>query len=570
MRIVLTLVVRDEVDIIEDNLRYHLDRVADAVVVTDNGSIDGTREVLADFARTGRVHVIDEPVDDFQQWRWVTRMARLASVEYGADWVLHCDADEFWWPDEGDLRDAFAALPPQAGIVPVRRHNFVPTAAEDGPYRDRMVLRDLYARNGAGRPILGKQCHRGHPEVLVAQGNHDIKADGLARFPAGVPVTILHYPLRTYAQFERKVVLGGRAYARNTELTPDIGAGWRALYRLYLDGGLRAYYDEQVPDSTGLLHGVMSGRYVVDCRMQAYFGEPAAPPAPPPAVTVGPRREPPAAEPPVTVEVVTTSLEERLAGFIDGARDSLVCALYDLRATAVLAALRDAARRGVDVCLRHDPADSRPAGVGPDPKPPGTAAALHEWTGSACPTPEGLYRQDNDCVILHGAAVAQRYLDGRSDAGPRPAGLRPAGRDAQVCALFGGAARDAVVDLLAGAQRVRLAAYQISDPVILTALRRRRDAGADVAGVYNPHGMAAVLGDARRDRRQFWFLADRRFVAGPSMNSKLLVVDDAVAVTGSYNFASPVHADSVTVIRSPSAVADLVAYWQARSEAARR
>ena len=73
MKLVMTLLVRDEEDIVEDHLVYHLNQGVDFVIATDNNSVDGTRDVLERFQRLGYVEVIDEPDDTYDQWRWVTK-----------------------------------------------------------------------------------------------------------------------------------------------------------------------------------------------------------------------------------------------------------------------------------------------------------------------------------------------------------------------------------------------------------------------------------------------------------------------------------------------------------------
>ena len=130
----MVLIVRDERDVLEANLRYHHAVGVDRFVVTDNGSTDETPEILARFAKAGLVHVIDEPEGNYyeQERNWLTRMARIAATELQADWVLYGDADEFWLPAEGSLRDVLASIPKRYGAVVAPRTEFVddPTALE--------------------------------------------------------------------------------------------------------------------------------------------------------------------------------------------------------------------------------------------------------------------------------------------------------------------------------------------------------------------------------------------------------------------------------------------------------
>src|SRR5690242_5453423 len=125
-KLVMALKVRDEEDVLEQNLRYHRAQGVDFFVVTDNASTDGTPEILDRWVRAGLAAVIHEPGDDLAAngHKWVTRMAREAATEHGADWVVHGDADEFWWPLEGSLKDTLAAIPPEYGTVVAPRTEF--------------------------------------------------------------------------------------------------------------------------------------------------------------------------------------------------------------------------------------------------------------------------------------------------------------------------------------------------------------------------------------------------------------------------------------------------------------
>ena len=221
MKVVMTLLARDEADIVDAWLDFHLNAGADFVIATDNNSVDGTTEILERYAREGHVHLIREPGDDLRQDEWVSRMARLAATDFGADWVVNSDADEFWWPRGESLRDVLAAVPDRYGTVSAFLRVFVPRPG-DGPFAERMTVRfsPLAPINDPAslyKPIR-KVIHRAHPEIRLTRGNHalvgkpvrpaprlvsgrgvplpaaDGRADGAQGLPAGQCVRAAHRP----------------------------------------------------------------------------------------------------------------------------------------------------------------------------------------------------------------------------------------------------------------------------------------------------------------------------------------------------------------------------------------
>lgn len=268
MKLVLTLLLRDEEDTLRANIEFHLAQGVDFIIATDNRSTDGTPDILAEYERAGVLRAIREDADDYAQHAWVTRMARLAASDYDATWVVNCDADEFWHPTHGSLREVLAAVHPntQAAVAP--RSNFPPiTGALTKTFYQSQIWRDTRSETMIGTPLPPKVCHRAFRTIEVKQGNHGVLLDGKLVATTPLPISIAHFPLRSYEQFERKIRLGGAAYMRNTTLPPSVGRTWRDMYAMLAEGRLRDAYQTQglSPDPA---QRTESSRFVRDVRLR--------------------------------------------------------------------------------------------------------------------------------------------------------------------------------------------------------------------------------------------------------------------------------------------------------------
>jgi glycosyltransferase involved in cell wall biosynthesis len=267
MKLVMTLLVRDEQDILRENLDFHLAHGVDEIILMDNRSVDGTADIAREYERAGYLHYTFQPRDDYAQGRWVTQMARRAVDELHADWVINNDADEFWWPHAGSLKDAFASLGPEPVAATAERTNFVTRSDDGAPFWQRMDVRSVASVNALGERLAGKSAHRAVPDVVVGQGNHYVFVNGQLAPRAPAPVTILHFPVRSPAQFFNKIAKGGAAYARNTELPHSAGLAWRHLYQLYLDGRLDEAYESVLLSDEQIAGGLAAGELVRDQRL---------------------------------------------------------------------------------------------------------------------------------------------------------------------------------------------------------------------------------------------------------------------------------------------------------------
>lgn len=262
-RLIMTLLARNEADIIRDNLEYHRRRGVDFFVATDNGSTDGTREIFAEYEQRGLLRLIDEPGANKDQRSWVNRMGELAVNELGAGIVIHNDADEFWAPASGDLKRDLEAHG-DAEVYIVERVNVIledtgggerypedaryavvsPRVADD--LREQAATENIYLYRLGPKVAFNTRAGL----LRVVQGNHAIEdaAPELRQKPVD-NVRIYHFPIRGRDHFFRKAIENGRAVEQNKRLHETQSWHIKQWYAAYREGRLEEEYRKLILDS---------------------------------------------------------------------------------------------------------------------------------------------------------------------------------------------------------------------------------------------------------------------------------------------------------------------------------
>jgi phosphatidylserine/phosphatidylglycerophosphate/cardiolipin synthase-like enzyme len=315
----------------------------------------------------------------------------------------------------------------------------------------------------------------------------------------------------------------------------------------------------------------------------------------------------------------------RLVRFIQRAYYSIDIAIYDFRHVEVLAAVRSAVRRGCHLRIVYDAGEPPHAGSGADPKPSGMVKALTQfglmkyaravhrtstsymhhkfivrdgeavWTGTGNFTAGAFELQDNNFVVIRSHDLATRYLAvfDRIWATPAQMARIPRGiggnfitdiSGAWVRPYFEPVAKGQVelfiARILRGANKVRLMAFEMSDPDILHAFARFSPSAANVRGIFDVNGMKGAVSRIKHldPAIYWWYNGDARFVGVKSHpfnalpnglndfhHNKTFIVDDRIVITGSYNFSE--HAESnyedLLCIRSRRLAAGYARYFRA-------
>src|SRR3954468_11637511 len=266
MKLVMTLLARDEADIGRAQLEFHLNAGVDFVIAMDNLSQDGTTDILESYARDGHVHLIRQDGEYLRQADWITEMGRMAATDFGADWVIHSDADEFWWPRGESLKDVLASIPARYGIVRALLRHFVPRPDDESSFAERLIVRmsssaPINDPRSLFRPNL-KVIHRADPNVSVSIGTQRLIDSPLIPLRGWYPIEFFHFPVRSFEQAEQK-------YAHQQTGPGQTPSPYYDRVRAFLaEGRLRDFYEELVVDDEALERGLADGSLVIDTRLR--------------------------------------------------------------------------------------------------------------------------------------------------------------------------------------------------------------------------------------------------------------------------------------------------------------
>jgi len=263
--------VKDEVELIGPCVAHLREIGVDQIVVSDYGSTDGTLDILGDEQRIGDLtleSVDGATVADYDLW---SVRERALAESTGADWVLFLDADEFWIPASGSLRDCRHLL--DADVLSVDRFNVAVSARQQSlpvaSWLERHAELPLYTTMAANLrkhvedhpdvPFITlmpghKVMARPHAIERVEPGSHDVSgsADAAIRRHAAQDLLIAHVFFSTAERFLRKLDNIRAELAQNPDCYDgDLAWHWKR-WAAMSDDAIDREFALQMPDDAAL------------------------------------------------------------------------------------------------------------------------------------------------------------------------------------------------------------------------------------------------------------------------------------------------------------------------------
>lgn len=254
-RLFMTLVVKNEEDILEQHIRFHHAMGVDGFIVSSHNSTDRTDEILESLKKEGLVkEIIKRTSVDHKHSVWVHEMIKIAKSKYHADWVINSDADEFYYSNKLDLK---ASIQECEGanliwvdsifVFPEDRDDFLcSTYFVTRPFQHFEAVSLGIAQDPNYEDFIGSQgCTkvilRAKDVIRVTDGNHTAKMRWSVKTHSA-DIRLYHYHIRSYKGMEQKVK---RWQSSVFEMPERMGDHMKRMVHLYQDGKLREEFEKK-------------------------------------------------------------------------------------------------------------------------------------------------------------------------------------------------------------------------------------------------------------------------------------------------------------------------------------
>ncbi len=230
MKILMITKVKNESDIIEYFLRYH-SFIFDNIVVIDNGSLDGTYEIINELIKEGLcIELINEAYNDFDAFRMANQYTKHLLTKHKADFVVFMDADEFLITNGwSNPRDYIKKLDPE------KIHSFMwRTYIYDG--NDNACFSpDCFNkfREEAGesfKKIIISRELVDNKSIVVSAGNHSAFSKYEIEEEYHNRLKFAHFPIRSMHQRKKQIIINTIDIMSNPDENKHTGEHWKKMY----------------------------------------------------------------------------------------------------------------------------------------------------------------------------------------------------------------------------------------------------------------------------------------------------------------------------------------------------
>ncbi len=259
MKLAMTLLVKDEEELIEKNIRFHRAMGVNCFVITIHNSTDKTLSIVEQLKREGipiEIIIANDNMGYMQDTR-VDKMIKIAKKKFKADWVINADADEFYYSKDLNLRKSITKYN-IGNVIEIDSTFSFPNKYKDRISNPYFITRYMpkfwyeteqnippYGRFSGARCCL-KVIHKTKGYLKISFGNHNVTMINKKLFTTG-DIVLYHFSDGNYNDFKTKVKRYTTTF-NNSEQQSEVGTHVQKLIELYECGKLEEHYDSMFSD----------------------------------------------------------------------------------------------------------------------------------------------------------------------------------------------------------------------------------------------------------------------------------------------------------------------------------